>query len=188
MEGYLHWQYNSCVAGWPVLKWRELLNGGVLNCKDHCSNNRKSIQAECICTWWSLSIHIYAGTGTPKLSWKIIAMTPLPLPPKGPVLISRGVTTNYINGWYHNRNKTVIITKSKKLTFYTRLNNDIDSWQGLYVVITHLITIKKKEKAKLNTLVKIWIIQGKSTWCRWENLMVRKNIAQKLDMFMLKHE
>ncbi len=26
----------SVPAGWPVLKWRELLNGRVLNHKDHC--------------------------------------------------------------------------------------------------------------------------------------------------------
>ncbi len=28
--------YNSCVAGWPILKWTKLLNGGVLNHRHHC--------------------------------------------------------------------------------------------------------------------------------------------------------
>ncbi len=46
MEGYLYWKYKSAVNDEVVLKSRELLNGGVLNRKDHCTvNSRTNIAA-----------------------------------------------------------------------------------------------------------------------------------------------
>ena len=60
--------YNSCVAGWLILKWRELLNGGVLN---HC------ICVLCLCLGYSalfkhpndvLNYCVYIIPGNPKVT------------------------------------------------------------------------------------------------------------------------